>query len=127
MLKDAILARLASLGIEVRELRFRVGPIDPPERPAERRVARKVPPEAALPTQLTREIAQIQDEELRAMVAASARANLAWQDFTREPARDANEGPRGARVPRDAETRSAPQGRSSGETGGGRPRRSGDD
>src|SRR5689334_20056426 len=52
MLSDALLKRLRAAGFEIRELRFRVGPIEPPARPPERRVTRRVPPPAPLPNDL---------------------------------------------------------------------------
>src|SRR5512142_297721 len=49
LLQTSILERLRAEGVDVRELRFRVGAIDPPARPPERRATRKIPPPAPLP------------------------------------------------------------------------------
>lgn len=117
LLSRDILARLVAKGIAVRELRFKVGEIRPPERPIERRESRKVPPPAKLPPALAANIDAVADDELREALRASAAANLAWQSFTQPspPApRSPNAAPPSARVPRDAETRSAPSDRSSG-------------
>jgi hypothetical protein len=116
LLSRDILGRLVAKGIAVRELRFKVGEIRQPERPIERRESRKVPPPAKLPQALNANIDAVADAELREALRASAAANLAWQTFTQPaPARRApSAAPPAARVPRDAETGTAPSDRSSG-------------
>ena len=89
----------------VRALRFRVGPIEPPERDAELRIS-KVPGPTPLDAQVARAIGRIQDDELREAIADAARKNLAWQTMT-EPAVASGE-PRAARAPRDAGTETDP-------------------
>jgi hypothetical protein len=116
MLAPELVARLRVRGYAVDQLRFRVGPLDMPDRPPERRITRKVPPPVVLSPELTATINQIGDPDLRAVIARAASANLAWQDFVspvsgapksssaEAAARAArtSEAPRGARVPRDA-------------------------
>jgi hypothetical protein len=79
LLETAILERLRASGIEVTRLRFRVGPVEPPARPPERRATRKVPPPTALPPPVVTELAHVQDDELRGIIGRAAGANLAWQ------------------------------------------------
>lgn len=112
MLRDPILMRLRAIGLDVKDVRFRVRPIAPPPRPPERRGARVVPPPAELPESVRRSIAKLDDPELAAIIAEAAGKNLAWQDNT-SAARPATSGPRAARAPRAAETKSAPPDRSS--------------
>ena len=141
MLAPELVARLRVRGYAVDGLRFRVGPLDLPDRPPERRITRKVPPPVALGPELEARIAKVGDPDLRAVIARAASANLAWQDFV-APASGApkstraeaasraalvSEAPRGARVPRDAGTRSAPRDRTEGGSGAASPRNRGDD
>ena len=136
MLAPELVARLRVRGFAVDKLRFRVGPLDMPDRPPERRVTRKVPPPVVLSAELKASIAQVSDPDLRAVIARAASANLAWQDFV-APASGAPTSARaeaaaqtaranatqpGARVPRDAETGSALRGRSAGDSGAASPR-----
>jgi hypothetical protein len=141
MLAPELVARLRVRGYAVDQLRFRVGPLDMPDRPPERRITRKVPPPVVLSAELTATIDQIGDPDLRAVIARAASANLAWQDFVspvsgapksviaEAAARAArsSEAPRAARVPRDAGTGSAPPDRSGGASGGASPRTRGGD
>ena len=84
LLETTILERLRASGIDVTRLRFRVGPVEPPARPPERRATRFIPPPTALPAPLATEIAQIADDELRLIIGRAAGANLAWQSHTAE-------------------------------------------
>ena len=141
MLAPELVARLRVRGHAVDQLRFRVGPLDLPERPPERRATRIVPPPVALGADLKATIALVPDADLRAVIERAASANLAWQDFVapvsgapRSPAAHAaseaarvSEAPRGARVPRDAGTGTAPRDRSGGGSGGASPRSRGAD
>jgi hypothetical protein len=79
MLSSEVLTRLRALGVAASELRFRVGEVEPPARPVERREARRVPPPASIPPALGHELASIADPELRETLARAVRANLAWQ------------------------------------------------
>ena len=141
MLAPELVARLRARDYAVDQLRFRVGPLDMPERPPERRITRKVPPPVALGPELKANIAGVPDPDLRAIIERAASANLAWQDFV-APASGApksavaeaaaqaarvSEAPRGARVPRDAGTESAPRDRNGGASGAASPRTRGGD
>lgn len=105
MLAPEIVARLRVRGYAVESLRFRVGVLDTPDRPPERRVYRKVPPPKPLAPELQANIAAVEDDELRAAIAKAASANLAWQEYI-------TEAPRGARGPRAAGRGTAPPARS---------------
>jgi hypothetical protein len=98
LLETTILERLRASGIDVTRLRFRVGPVEPPARPPERRASRKVPPPTSLPAPLATQIAQVHDDELRLIISRAAGANLAWQTH----AADATEPsiPGAARLPK---------------------------
>ena len=119
MLAPQIIAKLAqpapngAPGIEVKSLRFRVGPLDVIEGIPQVRDYRQVPPPATLAPDLVSSLARVEDEELRGMIESAARANLAWQAApkvtTPEPLSEAQ---RAARAPRDAERGSAPRDRS---------------
>jgi hypothetical protein len=101
LLSSSLIERLRSQGLEVTELRFRVGAIEPPARPPERRLSQAVPAPAPLPPLLSASIAKVDDGELQVSIARAARANLAWQKHTRpEPV---IEGPPGARAPQSVE------------------------
>ncbi len=141
MLSPEIVARLRTRGFAVDQLRFRVGPLDLFDRPPERRMTRKVPPPVKLSPQLEATLATVDDPDLRAIIARAASANLAWQDFV-SPASGApmsaraqasaeaakvSAAPRGARVPRDAGTGSAPRGRNAEGSGEASPRSRGGD
>ena len=103
LLSETLVARLRAAGVSLRAMRFRVGPIDPPDRATEVRRA-KVPRPQPLEAELARAIARIPDAELRDAITEAAKKNLAWQTMT-EPAVASGE-PRAARAPRDAETES---------------------
>jgi hypothetical protein len=139
LLEEALLARVRAAGVSVRHIRFRVGPVDPPERAPEVRAA-KVPAPVPLDARLARAIDAVADDELREVIAGAARANLAWRAF-QDPgegagtppaapaaaaAARATSAPRAARAPRDAERETAPPARkSSGAPGAGRGNRGG--
>ena len=131
LLRDTLLARLRAGGVPVRELRFRVGPIEAPARPIERRTTRRIPPPAPLEGDLKDAVASVEDDELRAIITAAASANLAWQTHVTGVS-GAHEGapvsaaPPASRAPRGAETGSAPPARTSpGARGAGRGTRGG--
>jgi hypothetical protein len=79
LLSATLLERLRALGVEVKELRFRVGPLDPAPRPLETRATRKVPPPAPIPPELAASLDRIADDELKDAIAAAARSSLAWE------------------------------------------------
>lgn len=124
MLAPEIVARLRVRGYAVDSLRFRIGQLDTPDRPPERRAYRKVPPPAPLGAELRASIAEVPDDALRAVIERAASANLAWQSYvaTSPPTEAAGAGAtsagrRGARDPRGAGTGSAPPGRSEADSG----------
>jgi len=88
LLAPSLIARLRNEGVAVTELRFRVGSIDPPARPPERRTSRAIPAPARLPKELASAIARVADPELKEAIALAARANLAWQEHTKGPGGD---------------------------------------
>jgi len=100
LLSDEVCTRLRDRGVEVCELRFRVGPVLPPDRPPERRIARSVPAARPLPPDLTARLAGVRDDALRATIAKAATSNLAWQQAVAPPADGLNEARRAARAPR---------------------------
>ena len=103
LLSETLVTRLRAAGVPIRSMRFRVGPIDPPERVTWVRSA-KVPRPRPLEADLARAIARVPDAELREVIAEAAKTNLAWQTMT-EPAVASGE-PRAARAPRGAERES---------------------
>jgi len=105
LLAPSLIARLRDEGLRVNELRFRVGPIDPPARPPERRTSRAIPAPARLPRELAAAIARVADDGLKEAIALAARANLAWQEHTSPPERDADEDGRAAVAPRSEPSR----------------------
>ncbi len=108
LLAGEVCARLRERGVEVRELRFRVGALEPVDRPPERRVARAVPTSFAIPAEVGRALDHLDDDELRAAIERAAAANLAWQSVTRPaPPQEVSEARRAARAPRGAATESA--------------------
>ena len=106
LLSEALIARLRAQGFAVTELRFRVGAVEPPARPPERRGSRAVPAPAELPADLEGSIAGIEDDELRQTIRTAAKSNLAWQD-------NVTAAPQAAPGLRDAETKSARPGQTS--------------
>jgi hypothetical protein len=108
LLADEVCGRLRERGIDAHELRFRVGPVAPAERPPERRNARAVPAATALPPELARVLAQVGDADLRAAIARAATSNLAWQLAT-GPAESpsVSEVQRAVRAPRCVEAETA--------------------
>jgi hypothetical protein len=110
LLADAILTQLRGRGIAVDTLRFRVGPVDAPERPPSRSEVRTSPPEVPLPPSLEAEVERVPDPELRAIIAHAAAKNLGWQvALAAQPAppRPTSK-PSAARAPRRAAPESAP-------------------
>ncbi|MBX3233729.1 MAG: DUF721 domain-containing protein [Labilithrix sp.] len=118
MLAPQIVSKLVQdLGLDIKSLRFRVGPLDVVEGMKETRVYRKVPPPVPLPTDLAKTIANVEDDELRAVIESAARMNLAWQTPPATSKPPASAAPQGARGPRDAGRGSAPPGYSGAGSG----------
>lgn len=108
MLAPKILEKLAESlpNLAVKSLRFRVGPLDVVEGIQEKRTYRQVPPPAALSTEMERSLENVEDDELRMLIASAASRNLAWQQ------KPPSATPPISRAPRDAGRGTAPPGRS---------------
>lgn len=88
LLHDTIVQKLSSLGYDVKEIRFRVGAIDPPLRPPpERTVVRQIPAGAELPAELRKSITDVFDEELRGAIEAAARQSIGYVTAMQRAAR----------------------------------------
>ena len=98
MLCEPILAQLKARGVAVESLRFRVGPVDPPERAKTRNEVRTAPPAVKLPEPLAAEIEHVADEALREAIRRAAAKNLGWQRMRASRTRTA---PPEARVEND--------------------------
>ncbi len=109
LLASSLVERLRERGVDVKELKFRVGTVEAPARPPERRVSQAVPQPLPLPRALATSVEGVADDELRHAIGEAARANLAWQAYTRP-----NEASQGARGPRSAGRGSDPPDRTSG-------------
>ena len=108
MLSKEIVERIKTRGIHITGVRFRVGSMDPVDRPPDRRALRRVPPPKPLPADIRTEVAKVKDLELRSILAQAAGAALAWQEFnstsssSRRPAAPDLSGAKPvARAPRD--------------------------
>jgi hypothetical protein len=128
LLSDEVCQSLRSRGVEVRELRFRVGALPTVERPAERRASRAVPVVSrAVPHELVGVLAAVADPELRAIIEGALTANLAWQVATQPaPPGPVSEAQRAARAPRSAAEGSAPRAPASPPSREGGPGKRGD-
>jgi hypothetical protein len=114
LLSEDVCSRLRERGVEVRELRFRVGAMAAIERPPERRTARAVPKTREIPAEVSDSLAQVESVELREAIERAAASNLAWQslaDFV--PRKSVTEAQRGARAPRSAARETSPPDRTS--------------
>ena len=87
LLSEAIITQLRERNIAVDSLRFRVGPIDAPERPPSREEVRVSPAAVPLPPTVATQLAQVADPELRAIIARAAAKNLGWQEDNEAPKR----------------------------------------
>lgn len=108
LLADAIVEQLRGRRIPVRQLRFRVGPIEPRARLGEREPPRRAPVPAPLPPAVAAELGHVADLDLRAAIARAAAVNLGWQRMVAGPEDAATAARRGARGPRSAAAGSAP-------------------
>ena len=79
LLSEAILLQLRGRGVIVDTLRFRVGPVEAPERPPTRSEVRRSPPEVPLPPAVEAVVERVADPELRDAIARAAAKNLGWQ------------------------------------------------
>ncbi len=114
LLADPILAQLRARGIAVEALRFRVGPVEAPERPPARDEVRTEPPAVPLPPEVRAQLARVEDPELREAIAYAAAKNLGWQSaLAARPLKQppATSAPSAARAPRSAGRESAPPAR----------------
>jgi hypothetical protein len=119
MLSEVILERLAEHGVQATQLRFRVGRLELPARPVERRAVRVVPAPIPLPETLSDRVATVPDEELRDEIARAASQALAWSKAV-------SESQRAARAPRSAGRESAPPDQTAGADHEAPPRSRGD-
>jgi hypothetical protein len=87
LLSEAIITQLRGRNIAVDSLRFRVGQIDAPERPPSREEVRISPAAVPLPPTVATQLAQVEDPELRAILARAAAKNLGWQEDNEAPKR----------------------------------------
>jgi predicted nucleic acid-binding Zn ribbon protein len=77
LLAAPILEKLRAQGLDVRELRFRVGPLEPVAKPP-RRPAKLAPRAVALSPVLRRSLDHVPDDELRAAIEAAAKKALGF-------------------------------------------------
>lgn len=135
LLSDAIVEHLRARGVELSALRFRVGSVEPPERPPWRSEVRKAPPSAKLPPEVREELAHVRDEGLRHAIADAAAKNLGWQQTLgagprpkrpsrKEPAAATSES-KAAPDPQSAASENARSARSRSKAAGAPPRRRG--
>lgn len=121
LLADAITAQLRARGLNVRSLRFQVGPVEPLKRPSWRTDVRIAPDPVALPETVSASIAGVADDELRAAIARAAAASLGYEDAPKKTkaaplAKARPTSPKSASPgPRSAAARSAPPDRTSPE------------
>jgi hypothetical protein len=114
LLTDDVCSRLRRHGIDVRALRFRVGPLPAIDRPPERRTARTVPPPQAIPQELARTLELMDDDALRDAIERAAASNLAWQTIAGPaPPQRVTEARRAARAPQSAEEETSLRGQAS--------------
>jgi hypothetical protein len=132
LLTEDVCLRLREHGVNVHELRFRVGAMTPIERPPERRTAKAVPKTREVPQELAGALAQVEGVELRLAIEQAIGSNLAWQSLSKvEPRKSITEAQRGARAPRSAAGETSPRDQTSpasrgappGKRGGERDRR----
>jgi hypothetical protein len=114
LLAEEVCARLRERGVDVRELRFRVGAMAAVERPPERRTARAVPKTREIPEELVAPLALVDSVELRTTIERAMASNLAWQSLSNVgPRNSISEAQRGARAPRSVAGETSPQDRTS--------------
>lgn len=79
LLADAIVEHLRARGVSLDALRFRVGNVEPPERPPWRSEVRRAPERVPLPASIENQLAKMSDASLREAIANAAARNLGWQ------------------------------------------------
>jgi hypothetical protein len=84
LLAEPILERLRAMGVKVRELRFRVGSIEP-DVGANRRPAKLSPRPVEVEAEIGAELAKVEDEGLREALAAAAGRMLAFRPGRTRP------------------------------------------
>ena len=82
LMKTDLLKPLATHG--VKDIRFRVGAIEPAQRAPEQRKSRAVPKPSPLSGELAASVAAIEDPELRELIALAAGSSIAWQEHTEQ-------------------------------------------
>ena len=80
LLSESIVIQLQRLGSEVRSLRFRVGKVEPPERPPARE-KRRMPPSLPLPPELRGAVDAVKEPELREAIGRAAGRSLGWNEM----------------------------------------------
>lgn len=94
LLSESIITQLNRLGLEVKSLRFRVGKVDPPERPPAKE-KRYAPAPLPLPPDLSGAVDAVAEPELRDAIRRAAGRSLGWQKMNQsrqlaEPTKPAN-------------------------------------
>ena len=80
LMKTDLLKPLGSHG--VRDIRFKVGAVEAPQRATEQRASRAVPKPQPLSGELAATVAAVEDPELRELIALAASSSIAWQEHT---------------------------------------------
>lgn len=101
LLSEAIITQLRARKVAVDSLRFRVGQVEAPDRPPSREEVRISPAAVPLPPTIQSQLAQVEDPELRAIIARAAAKNLGWQETYEAPKRQR----RAARIAAAAEVK----------------------
>lgn len=79
LLADAIAEQLRARGLDVRSLRFHVGPVEPLKRPSWRTDVRTSPEPVKLPAEVKASLAKVEDSDLRTAIARAAAASLGYE------------------------------------------------
>lgn len=80
LLCESIIIQLQRFGSDVKSLRFRVGKVEPPERPPARE-KRRMPPSLPLPPDLRGAVDDVKEPELREAIRRAAGRSLGWQEM----------------------------------------------
>ncbi|MFO0551594.1 MAG: DUF721 domain-containing protein [Polyangiaceae bacterium] len=78
LLAGPIVEQLRALGVDVKEIRFRVGPIEQTNSLTPRRPAKLVPVQVPLDAAIRRSLAAVPDDDLRAAIEAAAKRSLGF-------------------------------------------------
>ncbi len=79
LLADAIAEQLRARGVDVKSLRFHVGPVEPLKRPSWRTDVRTSPEPAKLPAEVRASLSKVEDSDLRSAIARAAAASLGYE------------------------------------------------